>query len=128
MDKRQWSRVDQKISVKIMPAGSKGAGNPSYLDEVWTKDVGVNGFGLVTGTEYAVGSKINLEFQLPNKKETVKASARVAWSKLIASSPNQYRIGVAFETIQSVDRAALLDFVHDDGKKHPMIRKATGGG
>ena len=128
IDKRQWLRINRKIEVHVAILDSKPSADTFFLDQVWTKDISVNGVGLITSYVCAAGSRMTLKFQLPNKVEPVNIVGRVMWSRPVSSgSTKEYRTGISFESIHPADRAAILDFVHDDTKQS-MSQKATGGG
>ena len=118
-EKRKWLRVEKKIKIDaivIDPAKDKDGGL-FRLDAVWTKDIGGNGLGLVTRAHCMVGSAINLDFQLPGVAKAIHAKGRVVWSKLDEGFKDQYRIGVAFESIDETDRQALMRYIEAEAKK-----------
>ena len=118
-EKRKWLRVEKKIKIDaivIDPAKDKDKGL-FRLDAVWTKDIGGNGLGLVTRAHCMVGSAINLDFQLPGAEKPIHAKGRVVWSKLDEGFKDQYRIGVAFESIGEADRQALMRYIEAEAKR-----------
>ena len=121
-EKRKWARLEKKIKIDaiiIDPSQKEGL---FKLDPVWTKDVGGNGLGLITNAHCMVGLGIDLHFQIPGTNEPIQAKGRVVWSMLDGNSKNQYRIGVAFDTINEADRQAIVRYVETEARKISGMR------
>ena len=116
MEKRKFTRVDQRVSVNAIVVDPSDDKTLFKLDPVWSKDVGGNGLGLVTSVHCRVGAVMDLEFQLPTREGPVHAKGRVVWSKL-GDNDKEYRIGVAFYSISDEDRDAIVRYVNVEAGK-----------
>ncbi len=116
-EKRQWLRVEKRIKVNAIIIDPAQTDSLFKLDPIWTKDVGGNGLGLITNARCMVGLAIDLHFQLPGLKDPIEAKGRVVWSMLEDETKNEYRIGVAFDKINEIDRKAIVRYVESEAKK-----------
>ena len=75
-------------------------------------NIGTGGVYVKTHNPLEVGEKVELEFTLPENFRTIKAQARVAWSRQEDNDdPIPAGMGLAFTHIQPEDREALHDYV-----------------
>lgn len=116
-DKRKFQRIEKKFNIDAILIDPQNRESQFTLDPVWTKDVGGDGLGLITKVHCAVGARLNLHLQIPNYEKVIEARGRVVWSKIDDEGQKQYRIGVAFESIEDTDRIAIMKYVATEAKK-----------
>lgn len=82
-----------------------------------TRDVSLGGMFLETRRPFPVGTLLDLDFSLPDKKERVEVGAEVV--RTVAYDPGNPGanpgMGVAFSRISARDREALADFLVASG-------------
>ena len=116
-NKREWTRIQKELKVDVVSVVPRGGRASLKLDPILTKDVSGNGLGFVVSTDCAVGSILNLCFELPDRKETIQASAKVIWSKPKEETGRAHQIGVAFQEIEDLDRLAIIRYVEIEAKR-----------
>lgn len=108
-EKRKFLRLNVgcEVSHKALSADSASS------DKSQTKNISAGGLCLIVDEKLNPGTILELDFVLPDKKNTIKAKSRVAWIKpfKIGSETEHYDCGVEFTQINPVDRKRIDQYV-----------------
>ena len=86
----------------------------------YMQNVGHGGVFVRTPNPLEVGAKVELEFTLPETFRTIKAQAKVAWSRKEAESDLfPEGMGLTFIEIQPADQKALSEYVNKLAREYP---------
>ena len=106
LNRRQFPRIVYPCLVKISQ-GAQSQG--SFLTH--TENIGVGGFCVILKQEIPFSSPVEVEIDLVEETENIKARGRVVWTVRREASqslkPLFYGIGVEFENLGEKDKGRL---------------------
>ncbi len=110
-ERRRFPRLDAGLGVKWHKAA---AADKEPAREDVSKNISSLGLCLIAYEKLAIGDRLVLEIELPDKK-TIPATGRVAWVRAF-EVPGQdveanYDVGIEFLEIKTEDRRLLKQFV-----------------
>ncbi len=100
---------DQRSSPRVALEVELHVASESHFFTGLSGDISEGGVFVSTYRPLPVGSEVDLEFTLPTSWQRVRARGRVRWHRE-ASSGMPPGVGIAFEEIDEIDRAAIERF------------------
>jgi uncharacterized protein (TIGR02266 family) len=104
MVKRKERRVPVSLSITYAEPGGRS-------QESFTAVLGGGGCFILSTTPPSEGTRLLLEFTLPDQPKPLRLEGRVAWSRTEFKGSRPAGVGIVFKNISIKDKETLLHFI-----------------
>ena len=98
-------RYERQIAVEVLCEGKKQTSQ--------TRNISLGGLYLDSGAAWAIGTTVQLRFELPTQPEPIEVAGDVRWV-VKAGSGDQSGIGIRFQGLRARDVWALNRFFQSE--------------
>lgn len=124
-NRRRYARLDLALSVSYRATGTHEVAHDPR--EALSSDISMSGLRLMTPTELAMGTELDLIITLEGHEDTpVHGTGEVVWQNKL--SPTSFETGVIITQMPDQDRSLFMQFVFDQMSKMVMPGMPTPGG
>ncbi|HET6370951.1 MAG TPA: TIGR02266 family protein [Nitrospiria bacterium] len=106
MTKRKEQRVPVSLSITYTEPGRQA-------QESFTAVLGGGGCFILSTAPPSEGTRLFLEFTLPDQPRPLRLEGKVAWSRDEFKGSRPAGVGIAFKNISQKDKETLLHFIED---------------
>lgn len=106
LERRRYKRVNSTIPLQYKNLRQLSEGTVGAI----TRDVGEGGIRFIANEFLPLASRLVVEVFLPAQPRPVKAIAKVAWIRKIAST-DQYEVGNQFLEVGKEDKVNLSEYI-----------------